>query len=168
MVLVYPGSFDPVTVGHIDIARRAAKFAERVIIAVLENPNKMPLFSVSDRLTFIKEAFAAEGSNIEVDSFSGLLAEYVVKKNADAILRGLRNSDDFESKYAASNSAIARSLGKDIETIFIPATPALDYVSGSIVREAAAHIYKNGLPDTFVAEHVPPSARAALEKKFKR
>lgn len=167
MILIYPGSFDPVTIGHVDIIRRAKKFASRVIVAVLENPNKQTLFTAAERIAFIKEALADEP--VEVESFSGLLSEYAIKKDADAILRGLRTSEDFEheNKYAATNAALSESFGAQIETIFIPATPALTFVSSSIIREAAAHIYKNNLDDSFIAELVPLSARSALNKKMR-
>jgi pantetheine-phosphate adenylyltransferase len=168
MILIYPGSFDPVTAGHIDIAKRAAKFASRLIIAVLENPNKQTVFSAQERFAFLKEAFSPEIKNIEIEIFTGLLAEFAKRKNADAILRGLRTSEDFENenKYAACNNALSAAFGSGIETIFLPASPALTHVSSSIIREAAVHIYKNDLNDSFIAELVPPLARAALREKF--
>lgn len=169
MILIYPGSFDPITAGHTDIICRAAKFAQRVIIAVLENPNKKTLFSVEERIAFIKEALRTKDTcPIEVDSFSGLLSEYALRKKADAILRGLRTSEDFEheNKYAVSNSALSASLGNQVETVFLPASPALTFVSSSIIKEAAAHIYKANLDDSFIAKLVPPLARAALQKSF--
>jgi len=162
MLLIYPGSFDPVTTGHIDIARRASKFADGIIVAVLENPNKQTLFTAAERVALLKEAFA-EDTKIKVESSDGLLAEFAKQKKADAIVRGLRTSEDFEreNKYAAGNAALS-----SVETIFLPATPALTYVSSSIICEAAVHIYKNNLDDSFIAQLVPPSARAALRDKF--
>jgi pantetheine-phosphate adenylyltransferase len=173
MVLIYPGSFDPVTTGHIDIACRAAKLATRLVIAVLDNSNKQTIFTAEERISFLREAFSFEKNgcaNVEIDSFSGLLAEYAKQKNADAIIRGLRTSEDFEheNKYAACNSAISRAFGGQVETILIPASPALTHVSSSIIREAAAHIYKKNLDDSFIAQLVPPSAREALRKKYMR
>lgn len=167
MILIYPGSFDPVTTGHIDIANRAAKFAGRLIITVLDNFHKETLFSVQERISFLKEAFSSE--TIEIDSYSGFLVEYARQKNAHAILRGIRTSEDFEheNKYAASNTALSNALfGNQIETIFIPASPALSHVSSSIIKEVAAHIYKTGLNDSFIAGLVPPSACIALRNKF--
>ena len=168
MTIVYPGSFDPVTTGHVDIVRRASKFAKHLIVVVLENPNKSTLFSVEQRILFLKEALANEATSIEIDSYTGLLAEYAIIKKADVILRGLRTSEDFENenKYAVSNSAISESFGNQLETIFIPASRALTFVSSTIIREAAAHIYKNNLNDSFIAELVPPSARLALKSSF--
>ncbi|MCL2049062.1 MAG: pantetheine-phosphate adenylyltransferase [Defluviitaleaceae bacterium] len=162
MLLIYPGSFDPVTEGHISIIRRAAEFAS-VIVAVLDNPTKSTLFTTQERLGFLKDTL-----QVEVDCFSGLLAEYAVQKDADALLRGLRNPSEFtsENKYAMYNSAISATLGKRIETIFLPALPELAHVSSTIIKEAAAHIYKSGLNDSFIAEHVPPTVRAALKKQY--
>jgi pantetheine-phosphate adenylyltransferase len=159
MTLVYPGSFDPVTNGHIDIARRAAKFANRLIIAVLDNPHKETLFSVDERISFLKESLG----DFEIESFSGLLAEYAVQKKANAILRGLRTPEDFnhENKYAFYNEKLS-----NIETIFISASPALSYISSTITKEAAVHIYKNALDDSFIKELVPPAAYNALRNKF--
>ncbi|MCL2199780.1 MAG: pantetheine-phosphate adenylyltransferase [Defluviitaleaceae bacterium] len=179
MTLVYPGSFDPVTTGHINIARRAKNLADRLVVAVLDNPNKQTLFTVRERISFLEEAF--DGDGIEVTAFSGLLVEFVRQQQADAIVRGLRSAKDFENEnaYAANNYALSHAFFKIIqgreqnaltytETIFIPASPALSYVSSSIIREAAVHIYKNKSDDSFIAEHVPPSARAALRNKFER
>jgi len=162
MTLIYPGSFDLVTTGHIDIALRAAKFADKIIVAALENPNKKSLFTVAERVALLKEAFAAN-PKIEIASSDGLLSEFAKQKKADAILRGLRTSEDFEreNKYAAGNSALS-----SIETIFLPATPALTFVSSSIINEAAAHIYKDDLDDSFIAQLVPPSVRVAVRNKF--
>ena len=180
MTLIYPGSFDPITAGHMDIVRRAARFASTIIVAVLDNPDKKPLFSVEERCSFIKDAVVwrqisasekGECADIKTDSFSGLLTEYAKMNNAHAILRGLRTSEDFEreNKYAASNSALSRAFhGEEMETIFLPATPALTFVSSTIIREVAAHIYAQNLDDTFIAELVPPTARAALRKVFER
>ncbi|MDR0272854.1 MAG: pantetheine-phosphate adenylyltransferase [Clostridiales bacterium] len=164
MTIIYPGSFDPVTAGHIDIACRAAKLANRVVVAVLDNPNKKTLFTADERISFLAEALSSI-NNIEIDSFSGLLVEFVMKKNADAILRGVRNSEDFlhETKYAVNIREY-----KQIETIFLPATPALSYVSSTIIKEAAAHIYKTGSDNSFVKNLVPVSAQEALRKKYER
>ncbi|MCL2386815.1 MAG: pantetheine-phosphate adenylyltransferase [Defluviitaleaceae bacterium] len=170
MTIVYPGSFDPVTVGHVDIACRALGFASRVIVAVLDNPSKQSLFSVQERVSFLREVLAGNDA-IEVDSFRGMLVDYAFRKNANAILRGVRNSTDFEyeGKYAIYNAELSHGInGHKIETIFIPATPALTHVSASAIREAAAMIYPQNLDDSFIAKYVPASAHAALQRRYKQ
>ncbi|MCL2223754.1 MAG: pantetheine-phosphate adenylyltransferase [Defluviitaleaceae bacterium] len=165
MTLIFPGSFDPVTMGHVSIARRAAKFADRLIVAVLENPNKNPLFSVAERTAFLKDALR-DVKNLEIESFCGLLADYAQLKGADAILRGLRNSGDFEREapYAAYNSRLSET---EIETIFLPAAPQFAHVSSSIIKEAAAHMNEDRFGFTFLAEQLPPAARAAMQERMK-
>lgn len=173
MILIYPGSFDPVTYGHADIALRGAKLASRLIISVLDNPNKKNLFSVEERLGFLREMVGNSGcTNIEVDSFSGLLAEYAYAKCANAILRGLRNSGDFEveARYAAYNRVLSgndQSSTGGIETIFIPASPSLSYISSSVVREAALHIYSGSFGHDALGAMVSPAVCAALKQKIK-
>ena len=162
MTLIYPGSFDPVTLGHTDIAMRGAKIATRLIVAVLDNTNKQPLFSTAERIAFLQDALGHIG-NIEIDSFSGLLAEYAKHKHATAILRGLRSPGDFESeaRYATCNRLLSAS---NIETIFIPASPPLSFISSGIVREAA--LYINNLDDAALRNMVSPMVQDALKKRF--
>jgi len=137
MTLVYPGSFDPVTLGHIDMVYRGKKLADKLIVAVLDNPNKNSLFTVSERIDLLKSIFH---DDIVVDSFSGLLADYVKLNKVDGILRGLRTEADFgtESQYAINN----KLLSDGVETIFLTANPSLSFISSSIVREIAA--FSNG------------------------
>jgi len=170
MTLIYPGSFDPVTTGHIDIAQRGAKLADRLIIAVLDNPNKKTLFTVAERVELLKDAFKSD-IKIEVDSFSGLLAEYAVIRGANAILRGLRSPTDFESeaRYAAYNKMLtgAEPHLDGIDTIYLPASPHLAFISSSIVREVAAHTPDiNG--NNVISSMITPVARVALIEKFGR
>jgi len=164
MTLIYPGSFDPVTLGHIDIAIRGAKIATHLIVAVLDNTSKTPLFPTAQRVAFLQDALGHVG-NIKVDSFSGLLAEYARLNHATAILRGLRGPSDFESeaRYAACNSLLSAN---NIETIFIPASPSLSFISSSIVREAAFHISTSNLDDSALRNMVSPSVQEALKKRF--
>ena len=133
MIVLYPGSFNPVTYGHIDIATRAAKIFNGLLIAVLNNPNKKPFFSIEKRIDFLEKTFC-EYKNIRIESFSGSLADYVKQKNADIIIRGLRTPSDFESEapYATANRIF--TLG--IETIFLPADPKYSHISSSLAREA--------------------------------
>jgi pantetheine-phosphate adenylyltransferase len=149
-----------------NIARRAAKFADKLIVAVLDNPNKQPMFSVAERIAFLEDAFGYEGiKNLEIEAFSGLLADYARLKDADAILRGLRNAGDFEREfpYAAYNSRLSET---EIETIFLPAAPEFVHVSSSIIKEAAANMSEERFGLTFLAELLPPAARAAIEKRL--
>jgi len=176
MTLIYPGSFDPVTLGHIDIATRGSGLADRLIVAVLENVGKKSLFSVEERLAFLRKAFG-HIKNIEIASFSGLLADYAKGENVTAILRGLRTSGDFESesKYAVYNRllSVGAETGPEsgsksgIETIFITASPSLSFISSSIVREAAFHIYTSNLSDDALCNMVDPNVKAALKSHFK-
>jgi len=158
MTLIYPGSFDPVTLGHIDIALRGSKLATRLIVAVLDNPNKKSLFTVNERVELLKDAF--RGNNkIEIDSFSGLLVNYVAQRNATAILRGLRSPGDFETeaRYAACNKV----LSQEIETVFLSASPHLAHVSSGIVREIAAMGEGENIK-TMENTMVTPAVRVAL------
>ena len=161
MTLIYPGSFDPLTLGHVDIALRGAKLAKRLIVAVLDNTNKNPLFSAAERVVFLQNALG-HIANIQIDSFSGLLAEYADQKNATAILRGLRSPGDFETetRYAVCNSLLSQN---NLETIFITASPSLSFISSSIVREAAFHISNNSALCNMVTPHV----QAALETRIR-
>jgi len=165
MTILYPGSFDPVTLGHIDIAVRGAKIATRLIVAVLDNTNKKPLFSAKERISFLQDALG-HISNVEIDSFSGLLVEYAKQKNVTAILRGVRSPGDVENeaRYAVFNRLLSEL--NNIETIFITASPSLSFISSSIVREVAFHIYSSNLNDTTLHNMVTPSVQHALSKVY--
>ena len=167
MNAIYPGSFDPITNGHINIARRSAAVFGQLVIAVLDNPHKTPMFSVDERVAMLREVFCDE-KNIEVDAFSGLLAEYAQKKNIQVIIRGLRGSDDLgnELPYAVWNRQLSAGLANSLETVYFTAEPELAYISGSIVREVASHIYARGLDDEIITQAVPPVVRAALREKY--
>ena len=165
MSAIYPGSFDPVTKGHINIARRAAVIMGHVTIAVLDNPHKTPLFSALERVGLLRQIFAHD-KNITIESFSGLLVDYARQKGIRAIIRGIRNPEDMakEVPYAIWN----RQLSDDIlETLYLPADPTLAHVSGSIVKEVAAHLYKGRHDDIVLANMVVPEVRAALKEKYK-
>ena len=160
---IYPGSFDPVTSGHVNIARRAAAIFGGLTVAVLDNPYKNPLFSVNERVYLLREVFSRD-ANIQVEAFSGLLAEYVKKKSPAVIIRGIRGPEDLskEQPYAVWNS----QLSGGVETMYLTAEPALAHISGSIVKEVAAHIYREGLDDKILAQMVPPAILAPLQEKF--
>jgi pantetheine-phosphate adenylyltransferase len=130
---VCPGTFDPVTNGHVDIIERAAQQFDRVVVAVLENPGKQPLFSVEERVAMLKEA-AADVDGVEVDAFSGLLVEYAKTKGARVIVKGLRAVTDFE--YEIQMAQMNQRLG-GVETFFMTTAPTWSYLSSSLVREVA-------------------------------
>ncbi|MBR2923949.1 MAG: pantetheine-phosphate adenylyltransferase [Clostridia bacterium] len=131
---VYAGSFDPVTTGHLDIIRRGAAIFPRMIVAILCNPSKKGAFSMEERLSMLKKS-CADLPNVSFDSFDGLLADYLRKKEAGIILRGLRNFSDFESEFQMAQ--LNRQLNPDIETFFLMASPEHVFVSSSAVREIA-------------------------------
>ena len=167
MSAIYPGSFDPVTNGHINIARRSAGIMGRLVIAVLDNPHKKPLFSVCERVAMLREVFKGDG-NIEVDTFSGLLVDYARKKGIQAIIRGIRGPEDLtkELPYAIWNRQLSKGLAQSLETLYFTAEPELAHISGSIVREVAAHLYQGGPDDAILTPMVPPAVREALKGKF--
>lgn len=134
MIAIYPGSFDPITLGHIDLIKRSSILFEKVIVAVLKNPNKTPLFSVEKRVLQIKEC-TQNIHNIEVDSFSGLTVEYAKKKQAGVLLRGLRVMSDFEQELQMAH--INKTLENKIETVFLATKTELSFVSSSVVKEIA-------------------------------
>jgi pantetheine-phosphate adenylyltransferase len=131
---IYPGSFDPVTMGHIDVLKRALKIFDKVVIAVGENPNKKYVFSAEERKKMIKEA--TKGMNVEIDHFSGLLIDFAKKKKATAIIRGLRAVSDFD--YEFQTALMNRKLDRDIETVFIMTRGKYCYLSSSLVKEVAS------------------------------
>ena len=137
-VAVYPGSFDPITNGHLDIVERSANVFEQVIIAVLANPRKTPLLSADDRIRVIREALADAGSpadRIEVASFDGLTIDFCHARGATAIVRGLRAISDFETEMQLAHNN--RVLAPDIDTVFFMTSVANGYVSSSLVKEIA-------------------------------
>ncbi|MDR1620007.1 MAG: pantetheine-phosphate adenylyltransferase [Clostridiales bacterium] len=131
---VYPGSFDPLTSGHMDVLRRAAALMDRVVVGVLINTSKTPFFSIEERIAFIKEAIDAEGiKNAEATHFDGLLVAFAQKVGARHIVRGLRAVMDFE--YEFSISSMNKRLAPGIDTVYFMAEPEHSYLSASIVRE---------------------------------
>lgn len=134
MIAIYPGSFDPITLGHLDLIKRSSKLFEKVIVAVLKNPNKKPMFSLEKRVDQIKKC-TANLPNIEVDCFVGLTVEYANLKQAGVILRGLRVMSDFEHELQMAH--INKTLAKNIETIFLATNTELSFISSSVVKEIA-------------------------------
>jgi len=147
-IAIYPGTFDPVTYGHLDIIQRAAHLFDSVIVAVTTNPSKTPLFSVSERLAMIEET-TSELKNVSVDGFTGLLMDYAKEKNADVVVRGLRAITDFE--YEFQMALMNRKLADSIVTVFLMPNEKYTYLNSTIVKEVAKF---NGDVRSFVPETV--------------
>lgn len=133
-VAIYPGSFDPMTNGHLSIIKSGLVVFDKLIVAVLRNPRKEALFTVEERVEMIREELGSVGGDVEVDSFDGLLVEYCKKKNVRVVLRGLRAVADFEYELQMAN--MNRHLNTQVETVFLMANDAYFYVSSNIVKEA--------------------------------
>jgi pantetheine-phosphate adenylyltransferase len=129
---IYPGTFDPITLGHVDVVNRGLKLFDRIVIGVAENPNKEPMFDLETRLKMVRETFASE-SNVEVVSFTGLLVTLAHDQKGDAILRGLRAASDFE--YEFQMATMNRRLDERIETCFVMAREDYTFVSSRFIRE---------------------------------
>lgn len=155
-VAICPGSFDPVTLGHLDIITRGSKVFDKVIVAVLNNKSKQPLFTVEERVDLLREV-TKEIKNVEVDAFNGLLIDYAKQKNANTIIKGLRAVSDFE--YEMQMASINRKLDQDVETFFMMTNNKFSYLSSSIVKEIA----KYHAP---VSDWVPDAVERALWKKY--
>ena len=155
---IYPGSFDPLTNGHLDVIQRAAKLFDRVIVAVAENESKHPLFTLAERVALVKQA-VAKLPNVEADSFSTLLVEYVAERKAQAIVRGLRAVSDFEFEFQLA--LMNRKLDEKIETIFMMPKDTYTFLSSRIVKEIARL-------GGDVRAFVPPNVQVALKKKLKQ
>lgn len=158
-IAIYPGTFDPITYGHIDIIQRGLNLFDKVIVTVAINPSKSPLFSVEERMDMIRESFSNEGDRVEVDCASGLLVEYAVKREATAIIRGLRAVSDFD--YEFQLALMNRKLEREVDSIFLMPGLRWIFISSSIIRDAARH---GGNVDDMVAPHVS----AMLKEKFAR
>ena len=148
MIAIYPGSFDPITLGHIDIIERGAKLFEQVIVAVLSNPSKNPLFTVEQRLEQITQC-TQHIQNVKVDSFAGLTVEYAKLHNAGVLLRGLRVLSDFEKELQMAHTN--KTLNQEIETVFLATNKEYSFLSSSIVKEIAQF---GGLIDHLVSENI--------------
>ncbi|MCK8827826.1 pantetheine-phosphate adenylyltransferase [Natroniella acetigena] len=134
-IAVYPGSFDPVTNGHLDIIERSNNIFDKVIVAVFNNHTKKPLFEMEERVKMLKQA-VKEYDSVEVDCFTGLLTTYLKQKEAKVIVRGLRAVSDFESEFQMAS--MNKKLASDIETIFMMTSTEYAYLSSSIVKEVAS------------------------------
>ncbi|NWF89232.1 MAG: pantetheine-phosphate adenylyltransferase [Ignavibacteriaceae bacterium] len=156
--VIYPGTFDPVTFGHIDVIKRARDLFDAVVVTVAINPSKTPLFTVEERVNFIKES-VKEFSSVEVDSFDGLVVDHARAVGASGIIRGLRAISDFEFEFQMA--LMNRKLAKDIATIFLMPHEKYTYLNSTIIRNLAT--LKGDISD-----FVPPVVQAALAKKFSK
>ena len=158
-IAVYPGSFDPVTLGHGDIIERTAKMFDKVIIGVLNNNVKTPLFSVKERVNMLKEVMA-HLPNVEVQSFEGLLVDFLRRNDAQVIVRGLRAVTDFE--YELQMAQTNRVMAPEIDTIFLTTNLKYSYLSSSIVKEIA---FYDGQISQFLAPEVEERVRAKVAER---
>lgn len=151
-----PGTFDPITSGHLDVITRAAQMVDEVVVAVAASEKKHPLFTLDERVALVREA-TAHLPNVRVEPFDELLVDFARRMDAEVVIKGLRAITDFE--YEFQMTALNYQLDKEMETIFIMSPPQYMYLSSSIVREIAS---LHGDLDKFV----PPCVKAALEEKF--
>ena len=157
-VAVYPGTFDPITLGHLDIIRRGAHLVDKLVIGVTTNPSKEPMFSVADRLEMVRREVKGLPGDIEVVEFDSLLMEFAEKQGATAILRGLRAVADFE--YEFQMAGMNQQLNDDIETVFLMADVSLQPIASKLVKEIARY---GGAIDKFVTPAVAEDVRRHLK-----
>lgn len=154
-IAVYPGTFDPITNGHVYILKRSLKIFDRLVVALAENVRKTPLFSIAERRAMIAEAVDHD-PRIEIDAFGGLLVDYMRRRAATTVIRGLRALADFEYEFQSAH--MNRHLAPEVETIFLMTSEESFYVSSSLVKEVA-------LMGGDVSRMVPPAVAAALSRK---
>ena len=155
-IAIYPGSFDPVTNGHLDIIERGIQIFDKLIVVILKNPKKQYLFSLEERTEMLKESLR-DLTRVEVDSYNGLLVDYAVQRNAQAVLRGLRALSDFE--YEFQMALMNRRLRREIQTVFLMTGMRWIYTSSSNIKEAAMF-------GGDIEGMVPPLVLARLREKF--
>lgn len=156
--VIYPGSFDPLTNGHLDVIQRATKLFNKVIVAVAQNDSKNPLFNLSERVALAKQA-TTHLPNVEVDSFDGLLVNYVESRGGQAVVRGLRAISDFEFEFQLA--LMNRKLNERVETIFMMPKDTYTFLSSRIVKEIAR---LGGDVSSFVPAHVQTALKSKLSK----
>ena len=155
-VAIYPGSFDPITNGHLDLITRASRMVDRLVVAVLRNQSKRPLFSVEERLEMIAEA-AGGFSHVEIAAFEGLLVDFAASRGASMILRGIRAVSDYELEWQMA--LMNRRLRPEIETVFLTAGEEFSFISSKLVKEVASL-------GGSVTGIVPAAVEARLKRKF--
>jgi len=156
VIAMYPGSFDPITNGHLDLIERGCRVFDRLIVSILRNETKLPLFTVEERMEMLREVVGCY-PNVEVDSFGGLLVDYAAQKNATVLLRGIRAISDYE--YELQMALMNRRLRPDIETVFMMSSEAYSFISSRLVKEVF------GLGGN-VAGLVPPSVEVRLRNRL--
>jgi pantetheine-phosphate adenylyltransferase len=154
-IAIYPGSFDPITNGHLDLIERGSKLVDKLIVSILRNDTKQPLFTVEERMEMLLEVIG-RFANVEVDCFDGLLVDYAARREATVILRGIRAISDYE--FELQMALMNRRLGPGIETIFLMAGEAYSYISSRLVKEVF------GLGGN-ISGLVPPTVEARLRKR---
>lgn len=160
-IVVCPGSFDPVTLGHLDVFERCASLFETVHVVVAKNATKAPLFDISDRIEMIRQSLALDGfGDIIVTSTSGLITHYCREVGANIIVRGLRQNGDYDSEMGMA--LVNRKIG-DIETMFLPANPLKEHISSSVVKDVA---FNGGDIRGLVPDSVIPYMEKAVERRF--
>jgi len=155
-IAIYPGSFDPITNGHLDIIQRGLEVFDQVIVAVARNSEKNALFTIDERLEMIRKT-VGDNPRLRIDTFDGLLVDYAISQRAKVILRGLRAVSDFEYEFQIAQ--MNHTVQENVETLFMMTSVPYGYLSSSIVKEVASH---RGPIDSFV----PPAVKEALETKF--
>ena len=158
-IAVYPGTFDPVTMGHLDIINRGLTLFDKVIIAIAANSSKEPLFTIEERLNMIRKSFPDSETRIEVDTVDGLLVDYAYKKGAKAIIRGLRAVSDFD--YEFQLALMNRRIEREVETVFLMTGFRWIFISSSIIKDAARH---GGDVSGLVPDHVCENLREKFLK----
>jgi len=155
--VIYPGTFDPVTYGHIDIVKRAVDLFDKVVITVAINPSKKPLFTTEERVEMLKDSLKEFDGKVDIDSFDGLLVQHAKQVGAQAIIRGLRQISDFEFEFQMA--LMNRKLSGDITTIFLMPHERYTYLNSTVIRNLAS-LHAD------VSSFVPPNVQEALKKKF--
>ncbi|MGC8891513.1 MAG: pantetheine-phosphate adenylyltransferase [Candidatus Saccharicenans sp.] len=153
---IYPGSFDPITNGHVDIIQRGKKIFDKIVVAVLDNPKKTPVFSIEERVKMIEKTFEGDPA-IEVTDFDGLLVDFAIKNNIQVVIRGLRAISDFE--YEFQMALMNRKLSPEVETLFMMPSLKYSFLSSNLVKE----VFQLG---GCVKDLVPPPVEEALREKF--
>lgn len=160
-IALFPGSFDPVTNGHLDVVRQAARLAERLVLAIGAHPGKAPLFTIEERLAMLEETCApvarVEGCTLKCITFADLVVAAAKREGASVLIRGLRSSADFE--YEMEMAGMNGTMAPDVQTVFVPASPSVRPISATLVRQIAAM-------GGDVSAFVPPLVTARLKAKF--